>query len=458
MPFKWPFSRSDETELLRAELKARTDGYFSNEMGFGTDADKAIADWQYSADFRMQHAQVDQIYRSHGLAQKIVNHPASEATREWIQVTHDQADEINKALETPAFTLATGGATNQASWKQLLTLAYAWSRAYGGAAVVLDVDDGQDPAMPVNLNRVRGVFPRYVVDSRHLIPVNYLPWQPVELYQLLTYNLTYIHPTRLLIFDGIDCGPLNRHSNNGWGEKIFDVINRPLQNYSTDYAEASTLLKDHSLKVFRQPNFANNVKTNGAKYAMKQAKIRQRMASAVRALVIDKEEEFLFVNRNIAGVAELVRLAKEFLCSVTWIPHSELFEESPGASLGEGGSYQSRAWYNRVKQLQGEHFESPLHQLLGYLGAANDWAGPIPFSWKSLWQMNPLEKADLYSKTALADFQYWQMGVLHPPDLQSRFTSHGFSQDITVTPIEDLNETEDPPEAPHPSDELPAKP
>lgn len=431
MPFN-PLSlfRSDsvskaEVQALRDELDTtrRMDQYLSEGLGFGTSEDKAFSDWKFAAETRLTHKQIDALYRSNGVGKRIIDHPASEATREWISLNSDkaQATKMTDALM-------------DIDAQVLMTTGHSWSQAYRGAGVILDVDDRQPIDAPVNVAGIRSVYPRYVVDSRYLQPEYSNPWTPVEYYRLMTGDNILIHESRILLFDGIDCGMENRMSNYGWGESWFDIINRPLLNYGADHSIGSTILKDQSVMVFKEPNFANNVKKNGGKYAIKQARARRRLASAVQAILLDKEEEFEFVNRNVTGAKDLILLSKEFLCAQTWIPHSELFGESPGASLGEGGAYQSRSFYNMIRGRQVKHFTKPIKRLLTYKAAELNI--PVPsFNFRSLWQLTPKEKSEIYRNTAAGDAIYSKMGVPNET-FYKRFTDDGFQQDIAIDPAD----------------------
>lgn len=415
----------EELDALRNELllSRRMDQYVSETLGFGTAEDKAVSDWTFSAETRLSYQQIDALYRSNGVGKRIIDHPASEATREWISLNSEKS-QATKMMD----------ALMDIDAQQMMTTAHAWSQAYRGAAIILDVDDRQPVDAPVNINGIRSVYPRYIVDSRYLQPEFINPWQPVEYYQLLTGDNVQIHESRILIFDGVDCGLENRLSNYGWGESWFDIINRPLLNYGADHSLGSTLLKDQSVMVFKEPNFSNNVKKNGGRYAIKQARARRRMASAVQAILLDKEEEFQFVNRNITGAKDLILLGKEFLCAQTWIPHSELFGESPGASLGEGGSYQSRSFYNMVRGRQAKHFTKPIKRLLTYKAAELNIPAPS-FNFKSLWQLTPKEKSEIYKNTATGDAIYSKLGVPNQT-FYKRFTDDGFQQDIAIDPAD----------------------
>ncbi len=443
------FRRDNQLESLRSEVQAlqselgmaqQMDGFQSQNLGFGTPEDKAVSDWKYAAEGRLDWRTLDSLLASNGLARRIVDHPVNEATREWLSWTVDRkvADKISALIE-------------ERNLIQIISKAARTARGRRGGVVVLDVDDGQPVDSPVEKNRIRDAIPRFVVDARRAIPVDYRdPWTPVTHYDITTSNYTRYHTDRLLVFDGLDSGDENRLSNYGWGESIIDILWEALRNYCTDYGMGSSILKDQSVMVFKTEDFAEKVKKGGAKWAIKQARARRKLISAVQALLMGKEEEFEYVNRNVSGIADIIHLAKEFLCAMTGIPHSELFGESPGASLGEGGAYQSRSFYNMVRMLQRDTLSPQIRKYMTYLAIAHKLPQEISFQWRSLWQLTPKEKSEVYEKTANGDQKYWQMGVLDTDHIESRFSADGFSQDIAIEPGEELDDID---EGPEPQDE-----
>jgi uncharacterized protein len=95
---------------------------------------------------------LENMYRGDWLARKIVDAPADDQTREWRswQANQDQIE----ALESVEKTIDL-----QRKVKQWISKA----RLYGGAALVLGVDDGNDPSQPIDLKKCGKGCLKYVV-------------------------------------------------------------------------------------------------------------------------------------------------------------------------------------------------------------------------------------------------------------------------------------------------------
>ena len=95
---------------------------------------------------------LENMYRGDWLARKIVDAVADDATREWRawQANQDQIEALEEVEQTLDL---------QRKVKQWLLKA----RLYGGSALVLGVDDGQDPSQPINLEKCQKGCLKYVV-------------------------------------------------------------------------------------------------------------------------------------------------------------------------------------------------------------------------------------------------------------------------------------------------------
>jgi phage-related protein (TIGR01555 family) len=95
---------------------------------------------------------LENMYRGDWLARKICDAPAEDMTREWRawqanQKQIEALEEVEKTLDL------------QRKVKQWIIKA----RLYGGSALVIGVDDGQDPSQPIDLKKCKTGCLKYVV-------------------------------------------------------------------------------------------------------------------------------------------------------------------------------------------------------------------------------------------------------------------------------------------------------
>ena len=133
-----------------AEAHANSDGWHNILTNIGNRNDPVTAA-RVSSFIGLDRNTLSTLYRSDGIAKRVVDLHVDDAIREWI--------ECDELLLTDL---------SRINAKQELTEALKWGRLFGGSLVVAMVDDGQDFDQPVNLNAIRAVRQLRVYD-RHRV-------------------------------------------------------------------------------------------------------------------------------------------------------------------------------------------------------------------------------------------------------------------------------------------------
>ncbi|MNS80563.1 hypothetical protein D3C72_1142450 [compost metagenome] len=157
--------------------------------------------------------------------------------------------------------------------------------------------------------------------------------------------------------------------------------------------------------------------------------------SLVRALVMDEDEEFSKLSTNVSGLDKLLTSTERRLTAESGMPHTKLLGESPGASLGEGGTDQERNWYDFVATRQDKILRRPVRDLVELLML--ETIKTIPDEWalvfKSLWQLDDKEAAELRRIQSETDERYFRIGSLHAEEIaRNRFRAEGYSTETTL--------------------------
>jgi phage-related protein (TIGR01555 family) len=122
-------------------LRMLGDSLYNLISGLGTDKDpRTGARYRFRL---LQRNEIEDAYRGDWMARAIIDAPAEDATREWRawqanQKQIEAIEELEQNLDIPRKT------------KQALIRA----RLYGGAALMMGVDDGREPQEPLNLEKV----------------------------------------------------------------------------------------------------------------------------------------------------------------------------------------------------------------------------------------------------------------------------------------------------------------
>lgn len=374
------------------------DGFASSNLGLGTDIDKAEM-MELFRDRRKNRGELDTLYEQSGLIRKIVDLPINGMMRMGVNVHHDKKKEIYKRM------------MNLGAWPKINTSA-KWGRIFRFSCVFIDLDDGMPLHEPVNVKLVKGIKDLKVYDEQHITPYYYEYGDNEPTYYQVTglvgRETFLIHKDRLLVFNGFNSGYNNQMYNCGMGSSIVDAIYKPFRNLDADYNAASTMAKDYRVIKFKIAGLENKTKKTPKEKAVRikdRITTMKRMLSIVNGYVTAGEDDIDFLQNNIYGYPELVKLTKEYLCWVSQIPHNRLFSEGTGKDLGSGkGEGEESEWVETLRDFQMYYFSPQFYKLLEYICASMgiyevpeyEFPYPIPQS--------PLSIAKVRSENAKAYF------------------------------------------------------
>ena len=152
------------------------------------------------------------------------------------------------------------------------------ANVYGGAGILIDVDDGQDPQEPIAAKKIKTIRGLHVLDRWQIHPeVKYTyDWTNPTHYRLNLGNrpeslrpesmgnelVTLVHRSRVLRFDGrngrrMPSRVLQR--NNGWGQSSIDAVWEVWRDYATVFQYLSNMIADCSLFVYKLRGLRNSI-------------------------------------------------------------------------------------------------------------------------------------------------------------------------------------------------------
>ncbi|HZX15134.1 MAG TPA: DUF1073 domain-containing protein [Thermodesulfobacteriota bacterium] len=412
----WPFKTNKSIDYQAAKVKSsrRLDGWTNLFTGLGTFKDK-LARTFFSYRPQLTYQELRNLYRTDGICSKIIDLLPNDMTREPLKITNDPDGIIDKRL-------------NELHILPLCNQAMKWARLFGGAVILLDIDDGQTLDQPVALDRIMRINEATAIDAQWIYPSDYGRFRRPEFYELSRDKYAKIHRSRLLIFEGTTTTEEDRCENRGWSSSIMERNYEPLRAYGSNLRNVSHLIQDIAQTVYKFLGFNAAIASNKeeAEEAIK-AKIECIDAgrSNFNAIVIDAEDSYERKSTTVSGMPELVKLSKDHLVATSDTPHTKLFNESPGSSLGESGGSQSRDWYDKVKSAQENLLRPELELFFSYLQAELDLKEPIYFEFHSLWQPTRKEQAEINKLDMETDKGYLEYGVLGVEEIRKELSSRG---------------------------------
>jgi phage-related protein (TIGR01555 family) len=421
----------------------RADGLVNALTGMGTRRDKSQYTNSTPIVFLTQE-ELENLY-SEWIPKRIVDIVAEQSTRKGFKVLFggegaaaEEVSGIEQVIEDLYILENLGLASKNA-------------RLFGGAVILLYIDDGRSADQPVDYRNIRSVEGMEVLDRWQIAPVisedSLYDYSKATHYQIISGDLirqpqlTKIHKDRILRFDGEWLPYRIRQRNYGWGMSTLQSAYDSFRFYSTGISSAATLLTEFDIFVHKLRGLSSMLAAGKEKDVRDRLVLNDMSKSIYRGYAIDAEKEELeFISRNFGGVGEILEKLRIDIIGASQIPHTILFGESPGG-LGSTGRSEERDFAKHLGDYQASHYKRPLQQLMKMIMLSKDGPteGRLPDSWRvkfnDLFELNEREKADVRARVAAVDGRYIQLGVLHPQEVaDARYGGSEWSMELTLDP------------------------
>jgi phage-related protein (TIGR01555 family) len=294
----------------------------------------------------------DDLYRADDIAQKVVDRIPKEMFRAGYDVKVEGGD-VGKEIEAYMTRL---GADDK------MRKAIKLARLYGGAVVVLGIDDGRDAREPVNFGAIRSIKWAQVLDRWQLqakeiqgdltkpdygLPMVY-SIQAVSAEAAQVNN--EVHASRLIRFDGIELPDRAFVQNNYWHDSVLGSVFSPLQLFNTGFDSGGTMLADFNQTVYKMQNLADLLASGDDVLVQKRLALLDASRSVVRAIVIQEGESFERTASNLTGAPDMLRMIANRLVAATNMPHTLILGE--GSTGQTTGRSEETDFLNSVAQEQ----------------------------------------------------------------------------------------------------------
>lgn len=432
--------------MLEAIKKLATvDGWVNILTGLGD----SLRDKRLAAEAQFQpltETEAEALYGSDDVAAAIVDTLPDEALRTWLTF---HADENGDGTDDGDSTIdaAVKDKLEGLNARECFKQAWTWSRLYGGAAVLLNLDDSLDLEAPLVVSAIRDVNSLTVLSRWELMTSTIdldLNLRSPRYGQPIYYRFAprrggangsglRIHHSRILRFDGVPLPVRLFSQNHYWGDSVLNRAQNAIRNYQTGNDAAAAIMQEFNQGVFKIKGLADMLMAGNDEAVQQRMATVQMARSICRAVVIDQDEEFTNVGAALSGVPEVIdRLASRLVVAAR-MPHDKILGESP-SGLGATGDSETRNWYDFVAAQRELTLRPKIQTLLTLILASRrgPTRGQVPqtwsFSFDPLWQMDEKELADIRKTQADTDVAYITANVLDPDEVAaSRFGTGKYS-------------------------------
>ena len=431
-------------------LYQRNDSWQNVMTGMGVYGRDRKEHSSFSDEMRLAETVCRNLFTYSGLAQTIGQLPAYDALRKWFTVDGDTENLVLNKMKIL-------GAKYQ------LLRARVWARVYGGALVVMMIDDGGELTDPLDWNNIRNieglkVFHRY----RTARQTYYLDPSKANYWETETYFVNpprgtgfAVHESRCLVLDGVDVPPEIRVGNVMWGDSIYQSIYQRLRGLGEAYNNIEHIIGEFLLMITKIKGLSTKIAEGNAEQVLKRAVTINMTRHLQNSYLLDADgEDATRISANTAGLRDLMEVLMMGVSADCRIPVRRLFG-SPitGAGLSNNGEGEVRDYYDYVDAYEREQGIAPsLEKLVKVIMLCKDgdFDGQEIDGWAINWP--PLYEEPM--STILAnkklqsevDEKYMSIGddtgtVLSKDEVRKSRFANGYSfdttlQDETATPTE----------------------
>ena len=383
---------------------------------------------------------LDHLYRGEWIARKIVDIPAFDSTRAWRNWQADE-DQIEKLEECE----------REFGIQRKLLSALVKARLYGGAAIVLGVNQGtfQDE---LDVERVKKgdlkfvhVVERWMIAAGPVVKDITSPWfgQPsyymrsniptppplgnVEPPESLARVLKeqeggqfFIHPSRVVRLIGLDYPDIEM-APDAWGDSVLQPVMDAIRAAGLVNSSVSAMISEAKLDVIKIPGLQNLMSTTeGSQLLINRFSNANAAKSVVNTLMVDTTEEWDRKELRLTGMDKVMQMYLLICAGAADIPSTRLLGREPAGQNATGES-DIRNYYDRLAADQKVRLTPALHildeVLIRHTFGSRD--PDIHSEWNPLWQMDDEQKAKIEYQKAQAYEIDVKAGLIEPDVLKA---------------------------------------
>ena len=426
-------TRVDAVESnVKTDSAAHTDGWANLLTGLGLKGTDKRLSTNFIADPRLTWSDLTYLYRSDGLAKRIINLPSNDIFRAWFKIEGDTDGEIELKLR-------------ELDAKKHLKQAFRLARLFGGSLAIMGIDDGQTYEKPVKESAIKGVEHLHVFDrwrmtvntaDLYLDPANDKYGMPERYLVTPLYgNPFYVHESRVLRFEGEPVTDIIRIGNQGWGDSVLQSCWDRLRALGESYGNLEHIVDEFIIGLMTINNLQEMIAGGKEKIIQKRLNMVDITKSVMNTVLLDDKETYQRISATTTGLGEVMDKIIEALSAVTGIPVCLLMGRSQAGLSNDEGS-QVRFYYDMISGLQEEEVYPQLNRLTNYINLG--LGSPLGDEWfvrfNPLWQPTEKQIVEQRKMQAEADAIYLTAGVVLPEEVAlSRFGGDFYSHDTNLS-------------------------
>ncbi len=376
-----------------------------------------LARQQVNMDYRrLGHPELQALYAGNQFVQNIIDIPAEDLTRAWIELKLDDVQLKERLLRR----------MRDLNCKETFTDMRRYERLHGDGFVAIGARQKSrfslaDPLEPSQLLGIDylNAFSSYKVGALYInedpFSLDYGQLDSIQLNRMSTIGLqltegvttdpgqTQIHRSRL--FHDQTRRLENQQKGQSVLEPMFDVITM----FDTAMWSVGQILYDFTFKVYKSKGVGNMTRDDKLEMAM----LADFQFRTEALALIDDGEELTKVATSVAGIKDLLDYVWDALSGAAKMPKSVIKGQESGTITG--AQYDVLNYYSRIAAAQETELRPLLERLIRYLLIC-EGQDPEAVKWElvfnPLWSVDQETDAKIRKMNAEVDQIYITTGVL----------------------------------------------
>lgn len=390
-----------------AQLPSRGDAWYNATTGLGVSSYDQTVDTSFllGTDLTSRPTLIRRLLRKNAICRKVVNKQverawstgvAYKATGQDGQNLRDELDEELSRLQVEA----------------KIKKARSYGRAFGGAVLLMSIDDGLSPSQPVDLSRVRRLLYLRPIDRHDIGSVEVDTSGGVrdgdpEFYniQLSGMNRIRVHHSRVCRFEGLDVDRRTRANLGGWTDSVLQTCYEDIQRYGSGMQSLSSQLQSATQTIYTIKGLHEQILAGNRQFVQDWIASVELCRSNLRAVILDADgEKMEFASRPLGDSVKVAQELQYTVAAACDMPVVELFGTPPAGLSSDDASARTR-FNDRVEseEQQGEQGQA-LKRVLQIITAQSlvpsIFGARVVFEWPSLYSPTTAERADINNKRA----------------------------------------------------------
>jgi uncharacterized protein len=384
---------------------------------------------------------LENMYACDWLAGKIVDIPVDDSFRKWRYFDCPSLKDTDKIAMVESLE-------NELHVRDKFIEAAKWSRLYGGAIIVLGVENHGTFDLPLDMNTVKAGDLKYLlvlaIPELQVTDINQFDLTAPN-YREPNYYSTLdgkrIHYSRVIRFDGLQIPWQVRQRNNYWHlsvlQRVYDAI---IQAQSVS-DNVNSMVYESTIDVIKVPDLFGMLQTRtGESRLLERFGVANVLKGINNMLLLDSKEEYTKVSSTFTGLGDLIQRYLAIASAASDIPATRLLGQSPNGMNATGDS-DTNNYYDMIQSNQENNYRPKLAIIDKALvrSALGDYPDDWDFKFEPLKQMDEKQRAELEKLNADRDKIYIDSGVLEPSIVAKQLKldeSYQFIEDDYIAALE----------------------